>query len=49
MRNIEKIIKDLDKIKENIVSEINKLKEYTNLEMEFLKVLIKSYEYEENQ
>ena len=48
MSNIEKIIRDLDEIKEIVVSEINKLKDYTNLEIEFIKILIKSYEYEEN-
>jgi len=49
MDNIVNKIKDLDIIKENIVSEINKLKESTKFEMELIKILIKSYEYEESQ
>ena len=49
MNNIEKRMKDLDKIKENIVSEINKLKKSTKLEMELINILIKTYEYEESQ
>ena len=49
MSNIEKRIKDLDKIKENIVSEINKIKESTIMEMKLIDILIKSYEFEESQ
>jgi len=49
MNNIENRIKDLDKIKEKIVSEINKLKESTKLEMELINILIKTYDYEETQ
>ncbi len=49
MNNIENIIKDLDKIKEKIVSEINKIKESTKLEMKLINILIKSYDYEETQ
>ena len=49
MNNIENIIKDLDIIKEKIVSEINKIKESTKLEMKLINILIKSYDYEETQ
>ena len=49
MNDIKEKIKDLDIIKEKIVSEINKLKESTKMEMELINILIKSYECEENQ
>ena len=45
--NIEKKIEELDKIEENIKKEITKLKESTKLEIQFLNILIKTYEYEE--
>ena len=46
MNNIENRIKDLDKIKENLVSEINKIKDSTKMEMKLINILIKSYDYE---
>ena len=49
MRNIENKINNLVIIKENIITEINKLKESSELEMKFIKILLYSYEYEENQ
>ena len=47
--NIENKIKELDIIEENIKCEIKKLKESTKMEIQLLKILIKSYEYEENK
>ena len=49
IRNIENKINNLDIIKQNIITEINKLKESNELEMKFIKILLYSYEYEENQ
>ena len=49
MRNIENKINNLVIIKESIITEINKLKESSELEMKFIKILLYSYEYEENQ
>ena len=47
--NIEKKIDELDIIENNIRKEINKLKESTKLELQLLKILIKSYEYEKKK
>ena len=47
MSNIENRMKELDKIKGNIVSEINKIKESTKLEMKLINILIETYDYEE--
>ena len=49
MRNIENKINNLVIIKQSIITEINKLKESSELEMKFIKILLYSYEYEENQ
>ena len=49
IRNIENKINNLVIIKQNIITEINKLKESSELEMKFIKILLYSYEYEENQ
>ena len=46
--NIKNKINNLDIIKQNIITEINKLKESNELEMKFIKILLYSYEYEEN-
>ena len=48
IKNIENKINNLDIIKQNIITEINKLKESNELEMKFIKILLYSYEYEEN-
>ena len=48
IRNFENKINNLDIIKQNIITEINKLKESNELEMKFMKILLYSYEYEEN-
>ena len=48
IRNIENKINNLDIIKQNIITEINKLKESNELEMKFIKLLSYSYEYEKN-
>ena len=49
IKNIEIKIKNLDIIKENIINEINKLKESSELEMKFIKILLYTYQYEEKQ
>ena len=49
MKNIEKKIIDLDIIKEEIISEIDKLKKSNELEMKFYKLLIYTYKFEDNQ
>ena len=49
IKNIEIKIKNLDIIKENIINEINKLKELSELEMKFIKILLYTYQYEEIQ
>ena len=49
MKNIEKKIIDLDVIKEEIISEIDKLKKSNELEMKFYKLLIYTYNFEDNQ
>ena len=49
IKNIEKNIIDLDKIKEEIINEIDKIKKSSELEMKYYKILIYSYKYEDNQ
>ena len=49
IKNIEINIKNLDVLKENIINEINKLKESSELEMKFIKILLYTYQYEEKQ
>ena len=49
IKNIEKNIIDLDIIKEEIISEIDKLKKSNDLEMKFYKKLINTFKYEESQ
>ena len=49
IKNIEKKIKDLDIIKNNIISKIDKLKKSSELEIKFFKILIYSFKYEESQ
>ena len=49
INNIGKKINDLDIIKEEIISEINKLKKTRELELKFFKILFYTYEYEETQ
>ncbi len=49
IKNIEIKIKNLDIIKENIIYEINKLKESSELEIKFIKILLYTYQYEEKQ
>ena len=49
IKNIEIKIKNLDIIKENIINEINKLKESSELEMKFIKILLYTCQYEEKQ
>ena len=41
--------KNLNIIKENIINEINKLKELSELEMKFIKILLYTYQYEVKQ
>ena len=41
--------KNLDIIKDNIINAINKLKESSELEMKFIKILLYTYQYEEKQ
>ena len=49
INHIEKRIDELDTIEENIKKEIKKLKDSTKLELQLLKILLKSYEYEEKK
>ena len=46
---IEKKIIDLDRIKEDVINEIDKIKKSSELEMKLYKILIDTYKYEENQ
>ena len=46
---IEKKIKDLDILKEEIISEIDQLKRSNELEIKLYKLLINTYKYEESQ
>ena len=45
----ENKINNLNDFIQNFINEINKIKESSELEMEFLKLLLYSYQYEENQ
>ena len=49
MNNIENKIKNLDNLKQNLISEIDKLKESSELEIKFIKILLFYYKYEEKQ
>ena len=49
IKSIEKKIKDLDIIKENVISEIDNLQKSSELEMKFFKILIYAFQYEESQ
>ncbi len=47
IKNIEIKINNLDIIKDKIINEINKLKELSELEIKFIKILLYTYQYEE--
>ena len=49
IKNIKIKIKNLDIIKDNIINEINKLKESSELEIKLIKILLYTHQYEENQ
>jgi len=49
IKNIEKKIIDLDKIKEEIICEIDNIKKSSELEMKYYKILIYTYKYEESE
>ena len=49
MKNLEIKINNLDILKQNIISQINKLKETSELELKLIKILLYTYQYEENQ
>ena len=49
LKNFEKNIKELDVIKEEIISKIDELKKSSELQMKFFKILISTYKYQENQ
>ena len=49
IKNIEIKINNLDIIKDKIINEINKLKELSELEIKFIKILLYTYQYEEKQ
>ena len=49
IKDIENKINNLDIIKQNIIYQIDKFKELSELEIKMLKILFYSYEYEENQ
>ena len=46
IKKIENKIVSLDKIKEEIINEINKIKKSSELEMKFYRILINTYKYE---
>ena len=48
IKNLENEINNLDNLKQNIISEIDKLKELSELVMKFIKILF-SYQYKEQQ
>ena len=48
IKSIEQKIIDLDKIKEEIIYEIDEIKKLSELEMKFYKILISTYQYEES-
>ena len=47
MKNIERKIKDLNKIKQNIISKINDIKESSELEIKIIKILLNTLDYKE--
>ena len=49
IKNIEKKIKDLDVIKQDIIIKIVQLKKSSEYEMKLFKILINAYKYEERQ
>ena len=49
IKNIEKKLEDLDLIKQNIISELEKLKKSSENEIKFFKILINSFKNQENQ
>ena len=49
IKNLEKKIKDLDTIKQDIILKINKLKKSCEYEMKLFKILISAFKYEEKQ
>ena len=49
IKKIEKKIQDLDIIKQNVISEIDKLKKSSEIEMKFFKILTHTFKYEESQ
>jgi WD40 repeat protein len=49
MKNLEIKINNLDTLKQNIISQINKLKESSELELKLIKILLNTYQYEESQ
>ena len=49
IKNIELKFKNLDILKEKIISQIDKLKESSELEIKFIKILLFSYKFEEMQ
>ena len=48
IKNIEKKIIDLDIIKEEIISEIDKLKKLNEVEIQYFKILVNAFKYEES-
>ena len=49
IKNIEKKIKDLDVIKQDIILKIDQLKKSCEYEMKLFKILISAFKYEENK
>ena len=49
INNMEIKIKNLDVIKKELIKRIDSLKNSSELEMKFIKILLNSYKYEENQ
>ena len=49
IKNIENKINNLDILKKKIISLIDKIKESSELEIQFIKILLYTYQYEENQ
>ena len=48
MKNLENKYENLEEIKQKIILEIDKLKELNKLEIKFIKLLISTYQYEQN-
>ena len=48
IKNIEKKIRNLDEVKNNIISQIEQFKKSSEYEMNFIKILFFTYQYEEN-